>query len=205
MNVEGFLKLSCLLGACFSMPAAAAVYSYTGDDGEVYLSNVPDDARYRVLIPGGEGAPAPLAAAPAMASAGARAQRSAFDLIIDRAARANELDSALLHAVISVESNYDPKAVSKKGAVGLMQLMPATARRYGVANAYDPAQNIQAGAHYLSDLLKMFNSDKSLALAAYNAGENAVIRSGNRIPHIRETVDYVPKVLTYYKKLLAQL
>jgi len=205
MRVLGCLRISCLFVACFSLPAWAAVYSYTADGGEVYLSNVPVDVRYKVLIPGGGGVSAAEAVAAQTAPAGAVAQKSAFDPIIDQAARANELDSALLHAVISVESRYNPRAVSKKGAVGLMQLMPETAKRYGVSDAFDPVQNIRAGAQYLSYLLKIFNSDKRLALAAYNAGENAVIRSGNRIPRIRETANYVPRVLNSYQKYLIDL
>jgi soluble lytic murein transglycosylase-like protein len=119
---------------------------------------------------------------------------------VQEAARTYELEPALLHAVISVESGYNPKAKSRKGASGLMQLMPDTARRYGVADIFDPAQNVRAGARYLRDLLRMFNNDMKLALAAYNAGENAVIRHG-RIPPYQETVAYVPKVLAFYKKL----
>jgi soluble lytic murein transglycosylase-like protein len=103
--------------------------------------------------------------------------------------------------VISVESRYNVKAVSKKGASGLMQLMPETAKRYGVADIFDPLQNIRAGAQYLRDLLKMFNNDMRLALAAYNAGENAVVRHGSKIPPYRETTAYVPKVLAFYKQL----
>lgn len=201
MKILGCLQLACLFGACVSTPAGAAVYSYTAEDGEVYLSNVPVDTRYKVLVPGDAQAGEALQAAPTRMAA----SKSAFDPIIEQAARANEIESAFLHAVISVESRYNPAAVSKKGAMGLMQLMPDTAKRYGVADAFDPAQNIRGGAQYLNDLLKMFNSDKSLALAAYNAGENAVIRSGYRIPRIRETANYVPKVLGYYQKYLVGL
>jgi soluble lytic murein transglycosylase-like protein len=124
---------------------------------------------------------------------------------VDEAARTAEVDAALVHAVIAVESRYNPKAISKKGASGLMQLMPDTAKRYGVADVFDPAQNIRAGALYLRDLLRMFDKDLKLALAAYNAGEHVVARYGNRIPPYRETEAYVPKVLAYYKKLGATL
>jgi soluble lytic murein transglycosylase-like protein len=120
--------------------------------------------------------------------------------VVEDAARAHGLDSALLHAVIAVESGYDAKAVSKKGATGLMQLMPATAKRYGVADAFDPAQNVSGGAKYLRDLLDLFDSDTRLALAAFNAGENAVLKYGRRIPPYRETLRYVPKVLDHYRR-----
>jgi soluble lytic murein transglycosylase-like protein len=102
--------------------------------------------------------------------------------------------------VITVESGYNPSAVSRAGAVGLMQLMPETAKRYNVTNRHDPEQNIHAGAQYLSDLLRMFDNNLQLAIAAYNAGEQAVMKYGNRIPPYRETLAYVPKVMSFYKR-----
>ena len=115
-------------------------------------------------------------------------------------AQRTQLKPELLHAVIRAESSYDPKAVSKKGAVGLMQLMPGTARRYGVNNSWDPESNLDAGARYLKDLLEMFDQNLMLALAAYNAGENAVKQYGNRIPPFPETQRYVTKVMTFYRQ-----
>jgi hypothetical protein len=102
-----------------------------------------------------------------------------------RASSDTGVDAKLLHAVISVESGYNQGAVSPKGATGLMQLLPSTARRYGTVNLLDPADNIRAGARYLRDLLAMFDNNIELALAAYNAGENAVIRHGRRLPLCR--------------------
>ena len=119
--------------------------------------------------------------------------------IIANAARANGIDAKLVHAVIRAESGYNENAISSRGAVGLMQLIPATALRYGVTNSYDPTENISGGTRYLRDLLKMFNGNIELALAGYNAGENAVIRAGNRIPPYPETMAYVPKVLSFYR------
>ena len=119
--------------------------------------------------------------------------------LLQRAARAGEVDPALLHAIVKVESGYNPRAVSPKGAVGLMQLMPETARRYGVRDSRDPAHNAAAGTAYLRDLLIRFDHDLPLALAAYNAGENAVLRHGQRIPPYRETREYVPRVLSLYE------
>jgi len=113
------------------------------------------------------------------------------------------VDPTLIHAVISVESGYNPSARSSAGAVGLMQLMPGIARRYGVKDRLDPAQNIQGGARYLRDLKVMFGNDLQLVLAAYNAGEDAVMRYGRRIPPFHETAAYVPKVLDYYRKFRA--
>jgi soluble lytic murein transglycosylase-like protein len=107
--------------------------------------------------------------------------------------------------VITAESAYDPEAISRTGAIGLMQLMPGTARRYGVANRRNPEDNISGGARYLVDLLKMFNNNLQLALAAYNAGENAVKEYGNKIPPYKETQNYVRKVLEYYNQYKKQI
>lgn len=123
--------------------------------------------------------------------------------MVEEVSRAYGLESALVHAVIAVESSYNPKAVSKAGAAGLMQLMPDTARRYGVTDAFDPMQNLRGGANYLRDLLNLFGSDVSLAVAAFNAGEHAVMKHGNRIPPYRETLRYVPRVLDHYERLWA--
>jgi len=122
-----------------------------------------------------------------------------FAPIVERAARAHGVDEALVHAVIFAESSYDPRAVSPAGATGLMQLMPATAQHYGVRDLFDPAQNVSGGVRLLRDLLVQFDGNVELALAAYNAGANAVIRAGNRVPPKRETVAYVPKVIDYYR------
>ena len=106
----------------------------------------------------------------------------------------------MLHAVITVESRYDAAAVWPKGAIGLMQLMPGTAKRYGVADPFDPVQNVAGGARYLRDLLRMFDHDVRLALAAFNAGEHSVVRHGYRIPPFAETLEYVPRVLDLYRR-----
>lgn len=112
---------------------------------------------------------------------------------VDRIAQENQLSPELVHSVIQVESNYDPNAVSPKGALGLMQLIPSTARRFGVSNVFDPEDNIQGGARYLKYLLGLYKGDQALALAAYNAGEGAVSRYGG-VPPYAETQDYVAKV-----------
>ena len=126
----------------------------------------------------------------------------ALEPLLRRAAGAHGVRAALLKAVIEVESGFDAHARSPRGAVGLMQVMPATAARYGHYDLYSPAQNIDVGAHYLSDLLTRFDGNLGLALAAYNAGENAVLRSGGRIPDYAETRRYVPRVLERYRHYL---
>ena len=128
--------------------------------------------------------------------------RQRFTPDINRIAAQYRLEPALLHAVISAESSYNPWAVSPKGAMGMMQLMPGTADRFGVGNPYDPIANMHGGARYLRWLLDQFN-DTRLAVAAYNAGEGAVQRYGNQIPPYRETQDYVVKVLNYYQQYQA--
>lgn len=184
--------------------AQADIYSRTAADGSISLTNVPSDTHYSLFIaereqPRGRQPVLPLSAK----ALPGRPGKAQYENMVEQAARQVGLESALLHAVISVESRYDARAVSRKGAAGLMQLMPATARRYDVADPFDPAQNIQGGARYLRDLLRLFDSDKSLALAAYNAGENAVLRNGKQIPAYRETQDYVPRVLGYYSRYRA--
>jgi soluble lytic murein transglycosylase-like protein len=191
----GLLLLGC--GLC--QPGWGNIYAYMADDGTVSLTNVPTDARFTLLV----GVPEQTVAARRRGGPDpARGERrvAVYDTIVDEVSRTYGLESALLHAVISVESRYNPKAVSRKGAVGLMQLMPQTAKRYGVADAFDPRQNLDGGAQYLKDLLRMFNNNLSLALAAYNAGEQAVMKHGNRIPPYGETQRYVPLVLDFYKR-----
>lgn len=121
---------------------------------------------------------------------------STYDQLILQTAAAHRMDAALVKAVVHAESGFNPRAISRKGATGLMQLMPATAKRYGVRDLHDPAENVRGGVLYLKFLLQKFNHNHRLALAAYNAGENAVIRYKGIPPYI-ETQDYVRKVLQY--------
>jgi len=196
-----------LWGLCVPLvsPADTGVYAFVDDKGELHLSNVPDNDRYRRLD-----APAVAAGSGARDRQESRSEGDAgmprrYGVVVAQAAGEYGIDAALLHAVISVESGYNARAVSKSGAAGLMQLMPATARRYGVADVFDPAQNVRAGAQYLTHLLDLFDNDLSLALAAYNAGESAVIKYGRRIPPYRETAAYVPKVVGYYEKFRSSM
>ncbi len=124
-----------------------------------------------------------------------------LEVLITTAAQRNGIDEKLIWAVMRQESSFNSRAISYKGARGLMQLMPATAARFGVRDIFDPAQNIEGGARYLRFLLDTFNGDVELALAGYNAGEGAVFRYGNRIPPYRETQDYVRKISANYVRM----
>ena len=126
-----------------------------------------------------------------------RNRRSPYDAIIDRHAVAFGVDPVLVRAVIQVESDFDPLCVSNKGARGLMQLMPETARRYGIRNVFDPEENIRGGVRELAELLEMFHDDLPRALAAYNAGQGAVLKYAG-IPPYSETMTYVKRALTVY-------
>ena len=173
--------------------AQADIYKYVDKHGVVHLADRRLHAGYQLLhktkgLRAGANTAAYLH------------NRRKYTPLIDSLAHKYRLDSDLVHAVVTMESAYDPRALSKKGAVGLMQLMPGTAARYGVSDRENPEQNVRGGVRYLRDLLLQFRS-VSLALAAYNAGEGAVQRHGNKIPPYPETQRYVYKVLTHYKKL----
>ena len=199
----------------------ADVYKCTNGRGEAHFTNLINDPKYNRMkctlmvmsLHKSSKASAPSSYAPSYSinkgagyvSAKSRTpfavnerNRRRFAQDISLIANQHRLDPALLHAVISAESAFNPKAVSPKGATGLMQLMPATARRFGVSNAYDPIANIEGGARYLRWLLDKFNNNMRLALAGYNAGENAVIRYGHKIPPYPETQTYVSRVLNFY-------
>ena len=179
---------------CAPLQAAHAdVYSFVAEDGSTHFSDSPSDARYQLLLRVDADAPA---AADTTVPARAYAREVAM------AAQSSQVEEALLHAVIAVESNYNARAVSAKGARGLMQLMPATARAYGVTDALDAQQNVHAGARYLRLLLDRFANNKSLALAAYNAGPAAVLAHAGQIPPYAETRSYVPAVLQRYQQNL---
>jgi soluble lytic murein transglycosylase-like protein len=171
--------------------ARADVFVYRDADGVVNYTNAPEHDRYQRLsaLMEQEGR-ANRAGAPVIQGSAA-----AYAPLVEEMAAEAGVDAALVHAVITAESGYNHKAVSRTGAQGLMQLMPGTAKRYAVKDAFDPRENIRGGTLYLRDLLQMFGGDLRLAVAAYNAGEQAVMRYGRTIPPYRETLAYVPKVI----------
>ncbi len=184
-----------LCTAAASPATYADIYKFVDNKGLVHLTNKPPHSGYRLFLPSRKGWREPKVDYQNM-----KKNRQRFALMIAEAARSQGLPESLVHAVISTESAYDPTAVSSSGAVGLMQLMPDTARRYGVANRYDPVDNLSGGTRYLKDLLVRFDNDLQLALASYNAGEKAVLKYGNKIPPFDETEIYVHKVIELYRK-----
>jgi soluble lytic murein transglycosylase-like protein len=180
--------------------ARPQIYAYVDADGLRHYTDVPDNNRYRLLVL----SPRDRTASGDRYDAMLLAKAGQYDSIIERAAVSAAVEPNLLRAVIVVESGFNSRAVSKRGAMGLMQLMPATATRYGAANPFDPHDNVHAGAQYLKFLMDRFGQDMRLALAAYNAGENAVDRNGGQIPPFSETMAYVPRVLHIYRMLKGQ-
>ena len=195
------LGLACLLPPVGGQAAErTGIYLLVGDSATIHLTDrLAGDVHPIIgVVPANSTAPtAPPLRAPSAAVA--------VDAIVRQAAQTNALDPNLLHAVIATESGYQNAAVSRRGAQGLMQLMPATARSLGVTNAFDAQQNISAGARHLRSLLDAFGQDTRLALAAYNAGAAAVERYGRRIPPFAETEAYVPRVLNRLATLQAAL
>ncbi|VAV85514.1 Phage internal (core) protein [hydrothermal vent metagenome] len=166
-------------------PAFADYYSYVDDKGAVHYTNVPRSFEYKwIMAEGGDRG----RSGPSFVS---------YDELIHHTARKYEVPAELVWAIVKTESDFDPYVVSTAGAVGLMQLMPETARLMGVRDSYDPAQNIEGGVKFLSHLLERFNGSETLAIAAYNAGETAVRKYNDQIPPYKETRRFVMKVNKY--------
>ncbi len=193
ISIAGLVLALGLTG--FSTLAHSTIYRYIYPHGRLVFTDKPKHAGYIRLERTSKGW------TPVKPRHSWKYNRKKFSPSIERAAAKYQLSQHLLHAVIRVESAYDPNALSKAGAQGLMQLMPATANRFGVNDPYNPYQNINGGSEYLKHLLELFDNNLTLALAAYNAGEGAVKRYNNRIPPYKETQNYVKKVLKHYNRL----
>ena len=183
------LKLA-VIGILFTTPLQADIYMYIDPDGVVHFTNVPTSSEtdYRLYIKEKRKAHH------------SRYSEKLYDSYIKQAAELNGVAYPLLKAIIKAESDFNPRAVSKKGALGLMQLMPENVKRMNISDPFDPWENINGGARYFREMLDRFQGKLSLSLAAYNAGPTTVERYDYRIPPYRETEDYVEKVLSYYYK-----
>ncbi len=166
------------------------IYAYQDAQGVRHFTNVPSttESRYQLVLQ-----------APLVSHSSVSLLSSPYEQLVTEAAQAYQVDPALVRAVIQAESAFNPQAVSPKGAIGLMQLMPDTARRYGVQDTFNPTDNVYGGVHYLRDLLVLFGHDLRRVVAAYNAGEGAVSRYGD-VPPYPETTLYVERVLTLHQR-----
>jgi hypothetical protein len=197
--VRGGFLLSVTIASLLAMPqrSAAQITSMTDQSGRRFFVNADPPVRLSPTKPhssiympgqtsfGGENRPA------------VSIDRDGVEKLVREAADRHQVDPALIRAVIETESNWNPSAVSRKGALGLMQLIPTTAQRFGVDDAFSPKQNVDAGVRYLKTLLERYNGNLDLALAAYNAGEGAVDRA-HGVPAYRETRNYVQRVQEAY-------
>lgn len=182
-------KILTLLSALFFLslvtPADADIYKYIDSNGVLHFTNAPTSSNYKLYIrERPKISPTPY-------------DTRKFDPLITAASKKHGVSFSLLKAMIKVESDYNPRAVSRKGAKGLMQIMPETSRALNIQNIFDPWENIMGGAQYFMQLFKRFEGKLPLALAAYNAGPSAVDLY-RRIPPYRETEEYVKKVMAYY-------
>ena len=173
-------------------PALADIFLYVDEEGVTHFTNVPTHGRYRLFLREKRSSPAPT-------SNSYKRDSKKYDLFIQESSRRHGVDFALVKAIIRAESSFNPYAISRKGAEGLMQLMPETSKNLNVLNPFDPRENIDAGAKYLRYLLKRFDQNLRLSLAAYNAGETTVSELGG-VPNYRETKNYVTEVLNYYSE-----
>ncbi len=203
IKIATYIIAVVLISAMLPKPSLATIYTYIDEDGVVHFTNVPTDPQYqpvvrarrprlsaytnnsRVLIPG--------------TAADWDPDPDYYNDMIHEAANRYHVDPRLIKSVIRAESNFDYLAVSRKGALGLMQLMPGTADDMQVFDPFDPKENINGGTRYLRKMLGLFNGNIRLALAAYNAGPNKVIELG-RVPQFKETVNYIRKVQYFYKE-----
>jgi soluble lytic murein transglycosylase-like protein len=187
--------LLILLLVFLAVPSEAGIYKYEDERGVIHFTNCPRDPQFKLYIRDSKEDP------------GVPGSRSAYtyikdtnyyDALITELCQKYQVDFALIKAIIRAESGFNPIAVSRKGARGLMQLMPGTASRVNVSNPFNPRENVEGGVRHFKYLLSLFNNDLKLSLAAYNAGENLVSQLGV-IPPYRETIEYVQRVLDFYQ------
>ena len=175
--------------------SSAGIYRYVDENGVIHFTNCPRDPKFKLYIRESRD---DVGDENGSSSASYIKDSNQYDSLITEFSRKYQVEFALIKAIIRAESGFNPLAVSRKGAKGLMQLMPETAQRVNVSNIFNPKENIEGGVRHFKYLLSLFNDDLRLSLAAYNAGEN-VVAELRSIPPYRETVDYVKKVLSYYQ------
>jgi len=175
--------------------SSAGIYRYVDEKGVIHFTNCPRDPKFKLYI---RESKEDVGDDNHSSSVSYIKDSSQYDSMISELSKRYQVDFALIKAMIRAESGFNPFAVSRKGAKGLMQLMPETASRMNVSNIFNPRENVEGGVRYFKYLLSLFNNDLRLSLAAYNAGEN-VVAELRSIPPYRETVDYVKKVLSYYQ------
>ena len=190
-TVIGLLTVLCLL---LPLNVSAGMYVYVDENGNSHFTNAPNSSRYKPMRFNRENIRRERAAI----SSSGESSPADFEQHIRRAALSHNVDPLLIKAIIKAESDFNSRAVSPKGALGLMQLMPETARDMQVGDPLDAAQNIAGGTRYFSNLLNIYGGNVSLSLAAYNAGPSRVAKNGP-LPGIRETRDYVRKVIRFYR------
>ena len=193
------MKYSITLVIFFSLfltsPSSAGIYRYVDENGVMHFTNCPRDPKFKLYI---RESREDVGDDSNSSTFSYIKDSNQFDQLIAEFSKKYQIEFALIKAMIRTESGFNPLAVSKKGAKGLMQLMPETAQRVNVSNVFSPRENIEGGVRHFKYLLSLFNNDLRLSLAAYNAGEN-VVAELRSIPPYRETVDYVKKVLNYYQ------
>jgi len=195
-------KLIIIAVVCsFTSTAYAEIFKYHDANGRLYITDKKLDDSYKLVSIFNPKPTANLRVEGAYKPEAYAKNVSEYLPHIEDAAKQHQIDPHLLRAIVDTESAFDPKAYSKTGAVGLMQLMPKTAKGLGVKNSWNPKENVQGGARYFRQLLDRFNQNIKLSLAAYNAGESAVRRAGNAIPNYPETQRYVKKVMSRYTQL----
>jgi soluble lytic murein transglycosylase-like protein len=187
-----FLSFFLLL---FANDSSAGIYRYVDENGVIHFTNCPRDPKFKLYI---RESKEDVGDENHSSSVSYIKDSNQYDSLISELSKRYQVDFALIKAMIRAESGFNPFAVSRKGAKGLMQLMPETASRMNVSNIFNPRENVEGGVRYFKHLLSLFNNDLRLSLAAYNAGEN-VVAELRSIPPYRETLDYVKKVLSYYQ------
>ncbi len=176
-------------------PSSGGIYRYVDERGIIHFTNCPRDPKFKLYI---RESKEDVGDENHSSSVSYIKDSNQYDSLISELSKRYQVDFALIKAIIRAESGFNPFAVSRKGAKGLMQLMPETASRMNVSNIFNPRENVEGGVRYFKHLLSLFNNDLRLSLAAYNAGEN-VVAELRSIPPYRETVDHVKKVLSYYQ------